>query len=169
MPSGWMYREQISYHRSFEEQILPAIRAETAGIRPQLINQAAHGGSAFWGHRLLSNVLLQSVDSPLTAVALAQTGRNQAILACALERYWLARGQFPASLEELNPQFLATLPVDVTSGQSMKYRRTDDGRFQLYSFGWNGTDDGGKVVKNKDGKTPDFTQGDWVWPQYPEE
>jgi hypothetical protein len=51
----------------------------------------------------------------------------------------------------------------------MRYRRTDDGRFQLYSFGWNGTDDGGKVVRNKDGKTPDFTQGDWVWPQYPEE
>ena len=50
----------------------------------------------------------------------------------------------------------------------MKDRRIEGDRFQLYSVGWNEKDDGGKVVMNKDGKTPNPTEGDWVWPQYPD-
>jgi hypothetical protein len=169
MPSGWMYREQVSYHQSFEQQLLPALDTEAARIQPWLIYQAGHGSSPFWNHRLLSNILLQSVGSLLTGAALAQTGNNQTILACGLERYRLVNGQFPATLDALNPQYLSTIPPDVTTGQPMKYRRTDGGRFQLYSIGWNGKDDGGKVVMNKDGKAADVTQGDWVWPQYPDE
>jgi hypothetical protein len=169
MPSGWMYREQVSYHRSFEEQLLPALDTEAARIRPSLINQAGHGSSQFWNHRLLSDILLQSLVSPLTGAALAQTENNQTVPACALERYRLANGQFPEALDALNPQYLATIPPDLTAGQPMKYRRRDDGRFQLYSIGWNEKDDGGKVVMNKGGKAADVTQGDWVWPQYPEE
>jgi hypothetical protein len=138
MPSGWMYREQVSYHQSFEQQLLPALDTEAARIQPWLIYQAGHGSSPFWNHRLLSNILLQSVGSLLTGAALAQTGNNQTILACGLERYRLVNGQFPATLDALNPQYLSTIPPDVTTGQPMKYRRTDGGRFQLYSIGWNG-------------------------------
>jgi hypothetical protein len=49
----------------------------------------------------------------------------------------------------------------------LKYRRTDDGQFVLYSVGWNETDDGGTVAMRK-GKTPSVNQdeGDWVW-RYP--
>jgi H+-transporting ATPase len=69
----------------------------------------------------------------------------------------------------LIPQYPVTIPCEVFTGRPIKYRRTDDGRFQLYSVGWNGKDDGGKVVMNKHGKAADVTQGDWVWPRYPDE
>ena len=39
------------------------------------------------------------------------------------------------------------------------YRRMGDGKFLLYSVGWNETDDGGTASDKMD-------QGDWVW-QYP--
>ena len=53
------------------------------------------------------------------------------------------------------------------TGEPLKYRRNEDGQFILYSVGWNGIDDGGKLVMGK-GITPrvDNTQGDWVW-EYP--
>jgi hypothetical protein len=93
---------------------------------------------------------------------MAQTATDQAAIACALERYRLANGQFPENLQALVPHFAAHLPNDAITGESFKYRRTDDGRFVLYSVGWNEKDDGGVP-----GETQfDRTQGDWVW-EYP--
>jgi hypothetical protein len=50
------------------------------------------------------------------------------------------------------------------SGTALKYRRTADGKFILYSVGLNQTDDGGEVVLGP-GKPPrpDLKRGDWVW------
>jgi hypothetical protein len=99
----------------------------------------------------------------------AQTAVDLATLACALERYRLANGEFPATLDALVPQFVARLPHDVITGEPLKYRRTDGGGFVLYSVGYNKTDDGGKpCVRYKDlhgQPAPRFNldQNDWVW------
>jgi hypothetical protein len=90
---------------------------------------------------------------------------DQARIACALERYRLANGQFPDALDALAPKFIGKLPHDIIDGQPLRYRRTEDGQFVLYSVGWNGTDDGGKVELTKHGGV-DLTKGDWVW-RYP--
>ena len=63
----------------------------------------------------------------------------------------------------LVPQMMEQLPQDVMNGQPLHYQPAPDGRFVLYSVGWNQTDDGGKVVLKKSGDV-DFHQGDWVWP-----
>ena len=49
----------------------------------------------------------------------------------------------------------------------MKYRRTSNDRFLLYSVGWNEKDDDGKTVPDPHTKAPDPEQGDWVWPASP--
>jgi hypothetical protein len=54
------------------------------------------------------------------------------------------------------------VPVDLIGGEPLHYRRTTDGKFLLYSVGWNMTDDGGIIGRNKSGNE-DRTQGDWVW------
>jgi hypothetical protein len=167
MPGGWMFQEQLSYHQAFEHKLLPAVDAEGGRIQPGLIHNSST--SAFWNHRLLSDALFHSVESLLTGSALAQTGKNQAILACALERYRLANGQFPEGLGALCPQYISAIPTDVITGQPMKYSRLEGDRFQLYSVGWNERDDGGQVVMNPDGKSLNVTAGDWVWPRYPDE
>ena len=97
--------------------------------------------------------------------ARAQCSADLARVACAPERYRLANGQFPDTLEALAPKFIEKLPYDVINGQPLKYRRTDDGQFVLYSVGLNETDDGGKVDLTKSGNA-DINKGDWVW-RYP--
>jgi hypothetical protein len=107
-------------------------------------------------------MLLPFLDGVPIKAAAAQTATDQAAVACALERYRLANGQFPENLQALVPQFIAHLPNDVITGEPFKYRRAGDGRFVLYSVGWNEKDDGGVP-----GKTMfDETEGDWVW-EYP--
>jgi len=85
-----------------------------------------------------------------------QTLANEAYIACGLERYRLAHGEYPKTLEELVPQFAERLPHDIIGGQPLRYDRTGEGRFVLYSIGWNGRDDGGIAGKTNE-------EGDWVW------
>src|SRR5262249_27368711 len=57
-----------------------------------------------------------------------QTAINQAVLACAVERFRLARGTLPEQLETLVPKFLDQVP---SSGSRLEYRRTSDNQFSL--------------------------------------
>ncbi len=97
----------------------------------------------------------------------AQTYSQLAVTACALERHRLARGSYPESLAALAPEF-GPLPPDPMSGQPFHYERTADGRFRLWSIGWNGKDDGGTVALTgtpaSKSRNINFEQGDWVWP-----
>jgi hypothetical protein len=91
------------------------------------------------------------------SVAFAQNAVNQAILACALERYRLAHRAYPETLGELLPGFLQRLPNDVVRGRPMIYEeRLAVDRFILRGVGPNETDD--RTSKNP----PD----DWLW-MYP--
>jgi hypothetical protein len=94
-----------------------------------------------------------------------QTLVNEAQIVCALERYRLAHDEYPGTLDALVPRFIDPLPHDIIGGEPLHYQRTADGKFLLYSVGWNETDDDGEIVRDKDGKV-DLTQGDWVW-KYP--
>jgi hypothetical protein len=114
-------------------------------------------------HRILASILLSSKGNPAGVAARGQTSANQAALGCALERYRLAGGQFPETLEALAPRFISAAPNDVIAGRPYQYRRAGDGQFILYSIGWNEKDDGGVPGK----ALFDQTQGDWVWSYRP--
>jgi hypothetical protein len=60
----------------------------------------------------------------------------------AIRLFKLEHGHLPANLGELVPLYLPSPPID-PDGQPLKYR-IDDGRYVLYSIGWDGKDDGGK-------------------------
>ncbi len=96
-----------------------------------------------------------------------QTMIDLARVAIALERHRLRYGQFPESLDALDPEVRPAggIPHDVINGEPLRYRRTDDGRFELYSVGWNQTDDGGTPRWLGGCGAPNIVEGDWVWPQ----
>jgi hypothetical protein len=96
--------------------------------------------------------------------ARAQVHLDETRIACALERYRMAQGVYPASLEELAPAFIDELPHDVMNDESYHYRLQADGTYLLYSVGWNQEDDGGKVVlENNFSPRTDDKRGDWPW------
>jgi len=95
--------------------------------------------------------------------ARAQAGLDLGVIACALERHRLASGRYPDTLETLAPKFLSTILPDVITGQPLKYRLTENGRFLLYSVGWNQSDDGGAAGLTARRQMFDPNKGDWVW------
>jgi hypothetical protein len=97
--------------------------------------------------------------------AIAQVRLDETRIACALERYHLAHGAYPATLDELEPACIDSVPHDVIDGKPYHYQARADGTFQLYSVGWNETDDGGAFTFKKDNpKAIDYENGDWPWP-----
>jgi hypothetical protein len=168
MPTGWMYLEQAEYQNRFDKCAAPAFALEQGRVYPKKFVPATPVMSAFFRHRLLADLILYGSRFFCSKAGLAQTSLNQAAIACALERYHLDKGQFPAALDDLTSQGLPNPPPDVITGQPMRYRRTPNDHFLLYSVGWNEKDDDGKSVIDPNTKTPDPNQGDWVWPAYPE-
>ena len=93
---------------------------------------------------------------PLRAHTLVQCART----AVALERWRLAKGTYPESLAALVPGLLPAVPHDVIDGQPLRYRRTEEGGYLLYSLGLDAKDDGGTGPKPR---TSDKDAPDWVW------
>jgi len=86
------------------------------------------------------------------SVVFSQIAINQAILACALERFRLAQGKFPETLNQLLPKYLSAIPKDVVRGLPMLYEKSGSARYTLRSVGPNETDDRNKPVSD-----------DWLW------
>jgi hypothetical protein len=104
------------------------------------------------------------------------SGQNAYVLAgtaCALERLKRASGKYPASLSELVPAYMPSLPLDVIDGAPLRYFLTADGKFKLYSIGSNGVDDHGAYPSGTKGiypwssDWPGLGDGDWQWPATP--
>ena len=96
--------------------------------------------------------------------------RSIVIAAIALKRYQLKHGNYPVSLSELAPNFVASAPRDPVDGKPLRYQLMVDGSFLLYSVGLNGKDDGGdgsskKGITNYSARWTDENALDWVWPQ----
>ncbi len=179
IPGGWFYQSALRNGRSLV-QYFPAVNRDAQTISPELIRRAdASGVKAGYFDpldtlRKMFNADYLFMGNFLKNVAYAQASVDLARTAIALERYRLAHGEYPESLDALAPQFISKVPHDVIGGQPLKYRREADGLFVLYSIGWNETDDGGVVVMGK-GNNPndesnssvDINKGDWVW-RYPQ-
>lgn len=129
-------------------QIFPGKSEEAA----DLLNKSLSRTTA---QNYLASFALPNFSRALQTVARNQTFVSEALMVCALERYRRANGEYPATLARLSPGFLENLPRDIITLETLKYRRTADGQFLLYSVGWNERDDNGNCDKDN---------GDWVWP-----
>lgn len=174
MPHGWYEMEKLNYCRLYSLQLDGVFDPATKRVFPAKVSSNIKAlNEAFAGrnpvttilirHQLLSVVMLPAMGNIPKKGAFGDATADEAMLACALERYRLAHGQFPDKLDALVPEFVSTLPHDFITGESYKYQRTAD-NFILYSVGWNETDDGGKAAMK--GNAFDFAVGDWVW-EYP--
>jgi hypothetical protein len=173
MPRGWLYFEAMNVSRGFQLTMAPyenwrAGQLDTRGF----LDGLGHENDLFknrnplatlFGHRIFVGLLLPATGRVFDKSLQAQGRIDLAHTACALERYRLAHGQYPDSLEALVPAFLPKLPPDLMSRKPLVYRRDTPQSYLLYSVGRNLVDDGGKLVCNKNGVIT-YDQGDWVWP-----
>jgi hypothetical protein len=159
MPRGWIYQNMCAVALR-DQLIIDSFELPNNQVLPREVDDTMKEiettFSGFSPHTWLAAIVTPNFAKAIRVMARNQTLVNEAFLACGLERYRLAHGQYPDSLDALVPQFAAKLPHDIIGGQPIKYHRTADGRFVLYSVGWNGKDDSGVAGKSVE-------EGDWVW------
>jgi hypothetical protein len=162
-PRGWVYQNMVNVV-VLGQKPLEGFDLAHDTVAPRKFEEASSAVDEFdkslgifSAYKILAALAIPNYSRAFQTTAHNQTMADEAQIACALERYKLANGNYPETLDALAPQFIETIPHDIIGGQPLHYRRTDDGKFLLYSVGWNETDDGGK-----DGGT-DFTKADWVW------
>ena len=165
IPHGWLY-QNLKFSSELEQSMIESCDFADGQIHPSVVeqanknvNQQIERRSPF---RYLAAIAIPNYTKAMQAGAYNQTFANQAQIVCALERFKLAHGNYPATLNELMPQFIEKIPHDFIGGEPLHYQRTTDGKISLYSVGWNETDDSGIIAKDKSGNE-DKTQGDWVW------
>jgi hypothetical protein len=170
-PSGWLNQNEMHLCQLYMKWYLPIVDENAEIISPARVRAAADALGQAVKHQTPENVFetlfVPGLGGASVKIAHAQSSANMARVAIALERYWLANGNYPDSLDAIAAQFPNGIPHDIINGKPLKYRRMDNGQFVLYSVGWNEKDDGGVVVFGK-GETPsvDTSRGDWVW-RYP--
>jgi len=173
VPHGWVYQNMITTVKMDDKQ-RDGFDFESGIILPNKMESSQVEIRNALKHSSPYNFFVVMIDAEphflkgWQTTAHNQTLANEAQIVCALERYRLAVGQYPETLDALSPQFIEKLPHDIIGGQPLIYRRIDppsqgsvaaSGKFLLYSVGWNEMDDGGTSSDKMD-------QGDWVW-QYP--
>jgi hypothetical protein len=169
MPSAYFYQNELAYARVIQQWALPLVDTNSRVISPTALQRTENLADAERKHyspyKIQALMLFSALGAYAKKTSSIQSQVDLARVACALERYRLAHGEYPEMLDTLVPQFIGKLPHDIINGQPLHYRRTEDGNFVLYSVGLNETDDGGQIVLTKGGSV-DLEKGDWVW-QYP--
>jgi hypothetical protein len=140
-PSGWKYQNMALVARLHANGIggvdmnNKTMVPHVAGAASIEVDKAFNTKSKFVPLIAIAAMMVPNFSRASQTVAQNQTLANQARIVCALERYHLARGSYPETLDALVPQFIDVLPHDVIGGQPLKYARKD-GNYTLGALGW---------------------------------
>jgi len=167
-PRGWTYQNMVNI-TVFGQKPLNGFDLAHDTIEPRKFEEAFREADKYFWHsrspyKLLAAIAASNFTKAEQTTAHNQMMVNEAQIVCALERYRLAHGEYPGTLDVLSPQFIEKIPHDIIGGEPLIYRPTANGKFLLYSVGWNEKDDGGQQeTPQTKNSAIDFTKGDWVW------
>ena len=93
--------------------------------------------------------------------------REAALIACtrgliAVERYRMKHKKWPAKLGDVVPEFLKAVPTDPFDGKPLRMVKVADGVI-VYSVGFDGVDDGGKLNRDRPSDTDGVDFGYQLW------
>ena len=162
-PAGWFNEDKVGYIGTIQRYIdavkqpkeLPSTLAEI---------EAARAGSSVW-NKILNPLSYQTMPAIMGAakrIAATQTILRSLAAACAVERYRMAHGRLPATLEDLVPAFLPSIPTDPLTGKPLCYKPSEGSSYLIYGTGWDQTDNAGSSVTAITGLSSRLeNQADW--------
>jgi len=162
-PEGWLNEDKAAYIGTIQRYIdavnhpkeLPSTLADI---------EAALAGSSVWNkiRSPLSQVTMPALAGPATRIAATQTILRSLATASAVERYRMAHGRLPATLEDLVPSFLPSVSMDPLTGKPLCYKPSETGSFLIYGTGWDQTDNSSSSVTAISSLfTKTMDQADW--------
>lgn len=95
----------------------------------------------------MAQLFLPAVEKAAWAQWRSAAEARCVVVGLACERFRLARGRWPATLDELPKELLAAVPLDPFDGRPLRFRKFDDG-VVVYSVGENRADDGGTLPRS---------------------
>lgn len=171
IPDGWVYDAQTLSARIVLEWYFPLADPKTKVVVPAHVTQTntytETSLAKLTPRSILAKLFMYPPANFLKRTAECQAAVDLARVAIALERYRLAHGAYPESLDQLVPRFMDRVPHDIVNRRPLVYRRDPQRGFVLYSVGWNETDDGGQAGLRSAGSR-EWERGDLVW-TYPAE
>lgn len=126
-----MMEETLSLYNSASEQAQLPYYEYTRIHDPDMTN-----GNA------VAEMLFPAISNLVGAGSNATAQLDALVIMIALEQYRRAEGAYPGSLDALSPNYLNESRTDPFTGESYRYRITDDG-FRLYSTGSDRVDNSG--------------------------
>ena len=168
-PRGWFRFEAVNYCRALDAQVIDAIDVQKRKINKDQLHinttseeeQLKQATGLWLQHKIAAKLLLPAMGNAARKFTMGQVVADEAELACALERYRLAKGKLPETLPALVPQYLVKIPQDVLTGESLNYQRISDTEFSLRSIGWSRDE---LEEKNRQFRgAPSAENADWVW------
>ena len=133
MPGAYFYQNELAIARMQQQWILPLVDTNSRVISSAAFQRANNTVQAerkqYSPYKVQALMLFPAVSGTVKKLAVTQASIDLARVACGLERYRLAHGEYPEMLDALSPQFIARVPHDIINGQPLHYHRTDDGQF----------------------------------------
>jgi hypothetical protein len=173
-PVGWLYQDKVWLYRFYESHADAldgvALQYDTMA-KTKADRQIRSITDPVMDILMVPKFRFLIEDESLAAVTL-QIFLDEAVTACALERFRLAHGQYPATLDALVPEYLRQVPADILAvpPAKLKYVTTANGGFKVYSVGVNHVDNGGQINRGIDRQGDILSQlcegdSDLVWVQ----
>ncbi len=162
-PAGWVNKDKAAYISTIQRYI-DAVKhpAELPSTLAEI--EAARAGSSVW-NKILNPLYYRALPDLISVaqrIAATQTILRSLATACAVERYRMAHGRLPATLEDLVPAFLASIPTDPLTGKPLCYKPSESSSYLIYGTGWDQTDNAGSGVTAITGLSTKTTdQADW--------
>jgi hypothetical protein len=162
-PAGWFNEDKAGYIGTIQRYI-DAVKHPTELPSTLAEIEAARAGSSLWNkiRNPLSHQAMPAILGVAKTIEATQTILQSLATACAVERYRMAHGRLPATLEDLVPAFLPSVPTDPITGKPLCYKPSESRSYLIYGTGWDQTDNAGSSVTALTGlSTKTMNQPDW--------
>ncbi len=161
-PAGWFNEDKAGYIGTIQRYIDAVNHPKE--LPPTLTEiESARADSSVWNkiRNPLSHQAMPVLMSPTKRIAATQTILRSLATACAVERYRMAHGRLPATLEDLVPAFLPSIPTDPLTGKPLCYKPSESSSYLIYGTGWDQTDNAGSGVSAINDFKKFTDQADW--------
>jgi len=133
IPKGWFYQNAVTHCNFIEErkQILDNIIRDRRSSPMSAYYEKLSAKIKRSPYSILAGFLAIPMDKALYRVGASQTAAELCNIACAIERYRLAKGNLPEDLSKLTPDYLTVIPVSLFDGKEFRYHKISESEYRL--------------------------------------
>ncbi|MCX7422817.1 MAG: hypothetical protein NT013_25215 [Planctomycetia bacterium] len=136
------YRQREAAFQTLDQELKQRIRRRTDPVAWLNLIDNQKALSEFTGD-LFIPATITSIAHAFRSEAHVEQNFQNVETALALAAWHSEHGDYPRSLADLVPKYLAEPPQDLFTNQPLHYERLEEG-YRFYSFGFNEKDDGGR-------------------------